>query len=100
MRILTPAHILDCLKHYYHLGVAGIDDTLSRLWKKRIEATTKEWDQGPTVTVWRKLRDGTETTEEMPLYWAEMTVSAIPECEPLVARAKIVRQSSWATLKH
>ena len=92
MRLITPAHILDRLKHYYRLGLTGLDDTLSRLWKKRIEATTKEWDQGPMVIVWRKLRDRTETEEEMPLYWAEMTISAIPECEPLVERAKIVRE--------
>jgi hypothetical protein len=91
MRILTPGHIWDCLKHYYHLGVAGIDNTFSHLWQSRIEAATKEWDKGPMVILWRKLRDGTETREEMPLYWAEMTIASIPECEPLVERAKIVR---------
>jgi len=69
----------------------GVDDTLSHLWQSRIEATTKEWDSGPMVTLWRRLRDGTETTEEMPLYWAEMTIAAIPECEALVERAKIIR---------
>jgi len=93
MRILTPGHILECLKRYYHLGVAGFDDTFRQLWQSRIKAATEEWDSGPMVTVWRRLRDGTETKEEMPLYWAEMTVSAIPECEPLVERAKIVRQT-------
>jgi len=92
MRILTPGHILDCLKHYYRLGLTGLDDTLSRLWKGRIEAATKEWDGGPTVILWRKLRDGTETEEEMSLYWAEMTIASIPECEKMVERAKLVRK--------
>lgn len=91
MRILTPGHIWNCLKRYCQLAAMGVDDTLSRLWKQRIEATTKEWDSGPMVILWRKLRDGTETREEMPAYWAEMTINSIPECEPLVERAKIIR---------
>ena len=92
VRKVTPAHILDCLKRYYHLGLSGLDDILSRLWHKRIEAASSEWNKGPMVILQRKLRDGTETEEEMPLFWAEMTIASIAECEPLVERAKIVRK--------
>lgn len=92
VRKITFVHILEYLKRCYQLGLSGLDDTFSRLWQKRIEAASSEWNKEPTVTLWRRLRDGTETTEEMPLYWAEMTVASIPECEPLVERAKIIRK--------
>jgi len=46
---------------------------------------------GRQVTVWRKYRNGRETRETLPEFLAECVVAAIPECEPDVARAKLIR---------
>jgi hypothetical protein len=49
-------------------------------------------DMGPPVVLWRKFRgDGRETTEVLPEWVAEWTLSVIPEREPNVERAKIIR---------
>lgn len=56
------------------------------------ENSNPKWlEFGPTVTLWRKYRDGTESEEQLPDMLAKWTLAAIPECEPGVARAKIER---------
>lgn len=46
---------------------------------------------GPQATLWRRHRDGTESEERGPLYLLELTLAAIPECEPHIERARLVR---------
>jgi|AACY02.16.fsa_nt_gi hypothetical protein len=45
---------------------------------------------GPLVVLWRHYRDGAESEVVLPRWIAECTLAAIPECEPDVARAKVV----------
>ena len=67
-------------------------DHLARIAQAGADNTGPEWAEwlGPPVVLWRKFRDGEETREELPQFLAEATLEAIPECEPLVARAKII----------
>lgn len=56
------------------------------------DGLTPAWgDLGPVVTLWRRLRNGCETREIDHEFLAEITLAAIPEREPNVARAKIKR---------
>ena len=72
--------VTDLLAHRQRIAAAGADDT------------TPAWgDLGPVVTLWRCFRDGSETREVLPEFLAEMTLAAISEQEPSVARAKIER---------
>lgn len=76
----TPDTANDLLSHYNRLAITGADDT------------APDWgDLGPPVTLWRKFRDDSETHETLPEFIAEMTLEAIPEREPEVARAKLIR---------
>ena len=70
------------LEHHATLIAAGADDT------------GPEWEEwlGQPMTLWRKFRNGEETQEELPYFIALCTLAAIPECEPRVARAKIVHE--------
>lgn len=70
----------DLLSHYGRITAAGADDTAS------------SWgDLGPPVTLWRRFRNGNETRETLPEFIAKITLAAIVEREPEVARAKIER---------
>ena len=54
------------------------------------DGLTPAWgDLGPVVTLWRRFRDGCETREMDHEFFAKVTLAAIPEREPDVARAKI-----------
>jgi hypothetical protein len=48
---------------------------------------------GPPVYLVRKLRDGAVTQEFDFEWFAQLTLQAIPECEPLVERAMIWRKA-------
>ena len=68
------------VEHYTRMAVAGANNT------------PKDLDfGGQYVILWRKFRDGSETTEVLREWFAELTLMAIPFNEPNVARAKIRR---------
>lgn len=50
--------------------------------------TFPEW---PMACLWRKYRDGRITSEVLPLWLAEWELSVIPQREPDVERARLVR---------
>lgn len=69
----------ELLAQYSRLIIAGIDDT------------TEAWrDLGPPVVLRRTFRNGETTLEEMPEFFAKMTLEAIPANEPTVARAMLI----------
>lgn len=70
-------------------------DHLDRIAQAGADNTGPEWAEwlGPPVVLWRKFRaeaGGEETREVLPRVWAEWTLAAIPECEPMVERAKVI----------
>jgi len=75
-REVALSDVKERMQHYTHMAAAGANDT---------EAI----DLGPRVTLWRRFRDGTETREVLPQWLAELTLAAIPECEPGVERARV-----------
>ncbi len=52
---------------------------------------TSDIELGPSCVIWRLYRDGRESFERLPLWLGELTIAAIPECEPEVARARFLR---------
>lgn len=75
---VTLDSVKEQVRHYSRMAAAGADDT---------EAV----DLGPTVTLWRRFRDGTETEERLARWLAELTLAAIPHNEPAVERARLKR---------
>ena len=73
----TLDDVKERVRHYSCIAVAGADNVAAAV------------DLGPTVVLWRRFRDGTETSEALPLWLASATVATIPEREPNVERAKI-----------
>ena len=66
-------------QHHACIAAAGADDT----------GAVNQVNMGPTVVLWRRFRDGTETREALPQWLAECTLATIPEREPNVERAKM-----------
>jgi hypothetical protein len=56
------------------------------------QGETSDIELGPSCVIWRLYRDGRESFEQLPLWLAELTLAAIPECEPEVARARLLRE--------
>jgi hypothetical protein len=52
---------------------------------------TSDIELGPSCVIWRLYRDGCESFEQLPLWLGELTIAAIPECEPEVARARLLQ---------
>jgi len=79
---VTAQAAQDRLDHLDRIAQAGADDT------------GPEWVEwlGPPIVLWRKFRDGEETEEVLPEQLALWTLAAIPECEPMVERAKVTQQ--------
>lgn len=50
-----------------------------------------------TVAIIRRLRDGTQTQDNMPYWLAVLEVAAIPSDEPLTASARIVEVADTPT---
>ena len=72
----TLDDVKERVQHHACMAAAGVDDTAAV-------------DLGPTVVLWRRFRDGTETSEALPQWLAECTLVTIPEREPNVERAKL-----------
>lgn len=63
-----------------------------REFEREAQTTGRTWpemDMGPPVTLWRRFRDGHETTEILPRWIARLTLRAIPYNEPEVERASL-----------
>ena len=72
----TLDDVKERVEHHARMAAAGADDTAAV-------------GLGPTVVLWRRFRDGTETREVLPQWLAECTLATIPEREPNVERAKL-----------
>ena len=72
---LTLERVKEQLKHIESIEAAGIEKEV--------------FDLGPLVSLWRRFRNGKETTEILPRMLAEWTLSSIPEREPNVERASL-----------
>ena len=72
-----------------HMIVGGTDNT-SEDW-------AAAW--GTPCTLIRMFRDGTVTKEVLPRWLALLTVADIPACEPNVARARLVEDTSSTYLQ-
>ena len=75
MRTVRLDDVKERAQHHACMAAAGADDTVV--------------DLGPTVILWRRFRDGTETREALPQWLAECTLATIPEREPNVERARL-----------
>ena len=72
----TLDDVKERVQHHARIAMAGADDAAAV-------------DLGPTVVLWRRFRDGTETEERLPRWLAECTLATISEREPQVERAKV-----------
>jgi len=74
---VTLEDVKERVRHYSCMAAAGADNVAAAV------------DLGPTVVLWRRFRDGTETREALPQWLAEWTLATISEREPQVERAKV-----------